>query len=301
MTTLQKIRKFFTLKETSTLIVSLIGGYLLNEIGKQDLSVRAICILVILALLCLVVIAGEILNLNKFADSVDDSVKGFENKIESEVKKVVNSIKELERKFTIEINYVERVTAEDEAAMYQEFKKLIMNADESILVVNSFLVEHIVPIAGVDERDVEVARKARDEYYEALLKKAEGGKVEYKRVVQVKDDDSTLSELQRYNQVQIKHFLKMMDYMKRLPNVALKRAPAQRLSTFVLIDYKYLIWQINEIVIQPKREDIRLHGAFIIDDPNRQITPHFYRFYKILDGQSSSMSPEDLRVIASLE
>jgi len=152
--------------------------------------------------------------------------------------------------------------------------------------VNSYLVEH----SGTFENG---SQEARDRYYAALLERTDSG-VEYNRILQVKADNSTLREL-LHNEDHIKHFTAMIERKNsKKSKTSLKRAPAIRLSTFILIDAVYLIWQINEVLTDENKEYIRLHGAFVIYDPQQKITTHFLNYYKFLDKLSDSMGKKDL-------
>jgi hypothetical protein len=63
------------------------------------------------------------------------------------------------------------------------------------------------------------------------------------------------------------------------------KAPANRLTTFVLIDNEHLIWQINKVTFDGSgKEVLSLQGAFIIYDPHRQITGQFVEYFENLRG-----------------
>jgi hypothetical protein len=253
---------------------------------KGSYDILIVLVFVALIALCLISVTVYIRNLEELANK---TVTGQAETISASIKKVEASIGELDRKVAIEIKYMDRDNSE--MAMYQEFKNLVMKAQRSIFVVNSYLVEHSAKFDTNKETE-----KARDEYYDALLRKAQGG-IKYKRIVQFKRDGSTFREM-ALNKDHDNHFRLMLKLMGQKPqdiDIELKKAEARRLSTFLLIDDQHLIWQINEVLMDDdNNEDLRLHGAFIINDPQKKITNHFQKYYDSLYKESVPMSLKDL-------
>jgi len=268
----QKLKQFFTLKESVSLIAGVMVGYVAKQV-PPGYGGWTVLVAVVFATICLFLIASKLLDIK--------------SSVEAALSETKQRITDVDRKVSIEVHYMDRETSESEVAMYREFKRLIMEAHTSILVVNSFLVED-------SESFDPNAQKARDEYYKALLDKADHD-VEYRRILQVKSDESTLKEL-HHNEDHIKHFEEIIKRIDTHPKIALKRAPAKRLSTFLLIDGEHLIWQINEVVMKKERQYMRLHGAFVITDPQRKITTHFLEYYSRLDQRSSCLNMEDLKI-----
>jgi len=290
MTAWESLKRSVTTKEIVTTIVSLSCGLVLGQIGRYGPVAAVICVLAVLALLCLILITHRMFNLETFANNVDASVGNLEQAFRDEADKVTKSIEGLESTFTIQVNYIDRENKESEISLFEAIKDYVDRAHESIFVVNSYLVEHS---SAYDKE----SQKARDGYYRALIRKAESGVIEYRRIVQVKPDNSTLVDMANHNADHIRHFEEMLNHAEVLSNISLKKAPPRRLSTFMLIDEKYLIWQINELRISNRKESIRLHGAFLIEDPQKKIIGHFLKYYQALDAKSDSMSKDDIRKI----
>jgi hypothetical protein len=158
--------------------------------------------------------------------------------------------------------------------VYVACRNVIEKATKSIYVVNSYLVEGHEYAAGGRQK------AERKKYYSALMQKAERGAVDYHRILQVQADRSPLKEM-REDGVHFFHLQSMAKRRKDCTNIRLWKAPANRLTTFVLIDGVHLVWQINEVDSNGR---LNLQGAFIIHDPQRRITEHFLRYFDKLRG-----------------
>lgn len=298
MTAWDHLKKSFSLKEIITLIVSLACGLIIGQIGRHGSAISVVCVLAVLALFCLILITHRMFNLETFANNVEgavgsldkslnDAAVNMNNLFRVEADRITKSIQKLEDTYTIQVTYIDRENKESEISLFEAIKVYVDLAQKSIIIVNSYLVEH----SSAYGRE---SQMARDGYYKALIRKAESG-VEYKRIVQVKPDNSTLVDMTNHNEDHIRHFEEMLNCAEARPNISLKKAPPRRLSTFMLVDEKYLIWQINELRISNKQENIRLHGAFLIEDPQKKIISHFLKYYQALDAKSDTMTRYDIR------
>jgi hypothetical protein len=186
---------------------------------------------------------------------------------------------ELRRNIGVKIIYFDR-DRHGRATLFAEARKIVEKARQSIFILNSFLVEtpedteDKASAPGVSNKQRRRVIQERDRYYEAALERAVNGVV-YERILQVKEGQ-TIGDVAK-DEGYRKHFHRIFEEKERNPKlqVGLIKAPAKRLSTFVLVDDENLIWQINELL--PSGE-LQMQGVFIIQDPRREITQHFRTF-----------------------
>jgi hypothetical protein len=186
---------------------------------------------------------------------------------------------ELRNNVGVKIMYVDR-DRYGRANVFAEARKIVEKAEHSIFVLNSFLGE--TPEDTDDRADAPEAIKRqrrkviqeRDKYYETMLERALDGVI-YERILQVREGQklATVAKDEGYR----RHFYRILEEKEKNPKLqlGLLKAPAKRLSTFVLVDDENLIWQINEVL---PSGDIQMQGVFIIQDPRREITQHFKTF-----------------------
>jgi|YNPNPStandDraft_1061719.scaffolds.fasta_scaffold46318_2 hypothetical protein len=185
------------------------------------------------------------------------------------VSQVAKHIDELRHNVGLRIVYFDR-DRHGRAALFSEARKVVEKAKHTIFVLNSVITE----VSEEDEEKDETVLQERDRYYETLLDRAING-VTYERVIQLKKGQSVAKSIK--DKGYIRHFhriFEVKDENQRAP-IGLIKAPARRLSTFVLIDDETLIWQINEIL---ESGDMQMNGIFIIQDPRHEITQHFRAF-----------------------
>ena len=230
----------------------------------------------------------------------------FEDATPQRISKIEETMNEICNRVSVRIDYVER-DAQDSKSMevYRRVNEVVGSARESILVVNSYLVECDLPkrkqeqnaveqvLSSInDEQQREQRTDARDEYYNLLIEKSKFG-VNYKRVLQGKPDNTTLPDL--VNDVDhLRHYSNMIKEIKSgNRHITLKIAPARRLTTYVIVDKEHLIWQINEVVFTKQdelwKEELRLHGIFIIHDPQKEIISHFLDYFDLLEWDSETV------------
>jgi len=184
---------------------------------------------------------------------------------------IAKQTKELSNNVGLRIKYFDR-DRHGRGVLYSEARKVIEKADQNIFVLNSVITE-ISEYEKDDEKDDTVILE-RDKYYETLLERASKG-ITYERVIQLKNGQSVSSSIK--DKDYINHFHRIFDIKEKNRNlsIGLIKAPAKRLSTFVLVDNESLIWQINEVL---ETGNVRMHGIFIIQDPRHEITQHFSVF-----------------------
>lgn len=185
------------------------------------------------------------------------------------VSQVVKHTDELRHNVGLRIMYFDR-DRHGRATLFSEARKVVEKAKHTIFVLNSAITE----VSEEEDEKEETVLQERDKYYETLLDRAING-VTYERVIQLKKGQSVSRSVK--DKGYIRHFHRIFDVKGEHQNapIGLIKAPAKRLSTFVLVDNEILIWQIDEVL---ESGNIRMHGIFIIQDPRHEITQHFRAF-----------------------
>lgn len=197
---------------------------------------------------------------------------------------MVKHTDDLRHNIGLRIMYFDR-DRHSRATLFSEARKIIEKAKNSIFVLNS-----ILPETPENEEDMpemskwqnQLTIQERDRYYESLVERAGEG-VTYERIIQLRSDQSVQDVAK--DKGYIKHFHRVLEIKDKNGNlpIGLIKAPAKRLSTFVLVDDEVLIWQINEVL---KSGGVQMHGIFIIQDPRHEITQHFRAFVESAKRES---------------
>jgi hypothetical protein len=145
--------------------------------------------------------------------------------------------------------------------LFEEMGKKIREAKNTIYVVNYFTGKNEEELS--DEDIDEPAKEARNKYYGDLIQKSVEG-VNYQRIIQLHDPKTPAYEVVKSQSYHL-HFRDMLSTkkIKKPANVLVR--PVQRPSTFILVDDKYLLWQINELIEIPggTKPITRMHGMFV--------------------------------------
>jgi len=191
---------------------------------------------------------------------------------------LIQYVQELRKRFDITIKYIDRQT-DGQATLFREAMKVIKRSQKRILILNSFIPE----IEAKEDTDAEmkVAREAREEYYKAILDRVDKSQeVVYERLLQIEENMSVKDMVQNtgYNE----HFHDLIEVRdKGCSRIGFQKVPAKRLTTFVLVDDIYLIWQINELVSGSPKQ-MQMHGIFIIEDYRGDIIKPFEQFFEAI-------------------
>jgi hypothetical protein len=188
----------------------------------------------------------------------------------------------------IKIRYVERDDRKERVGrkyIFEEAKNVVTRAEESIFVVNSFVFETTPKISPGARHVVD---SYEEEYYDALLAHVIRKDLRYERILQLREGQK-VQDLVDFpiDDGLAKHLHEMLTEKERRKNdkISLKKVPANRFTTFVLVDKTHLIWQINELVRMKSTdsgeviEKLQMQGIFIIEDPRMEITQHFKKFF----------------------
>lgn len=177
---------------------------------------------------------------------------------------IIARIRVVEQRVGIRVTYIDRDSGGDRRIVFQRAKNIIENAQESILILNSFIAEQ----SSTSEEGIT--------YYQTLIRKAREG-VKYERILQLQEGDSVTSIIEG-DHAYIQHFHDMLHAKEsnRQLKMALRKAKAKYMTTFVLVDTTKLLWQVNEIA---DGKGMRMRGIFIFDDPRQEITQYFKDFF----------------------
>jgi len=243
-------------------VIVFIAGAVLGAILEQALTslilpVESLTLLLIFS--CLVLLSFMILQMVKYTD-------------------------DLRHNIGLRILYFDR-DRHSRATLFSEARKIIEKAKNSIFVLNSILPETPENEEDTIETSIwqnQLTIQERDRYYESLVERASEG-VTYERIIQLMSEQSVQDVVK--DKGYIKHFHRVLDIKDKNNNlpIGLIKAPAKRLSTFVLVDDEVLIWQINEVL---KSGGVQMHGIFIIQDPRHEITQHFRAFVESAKRES---------------
>lgn len=154
-----------------------------------------------------------------------------------------------------------------EVTIFQRAIAEVSKACESIDVFTSYLLE-------ADDK-IEDNMKARNDYFELLLNLCKNNQIkEYRRIVQVQRHDY-LEKIFEGKAASYLNHIKKMEQMehnnkKVHPRVLIQRRP----TTYVIIDKKVLLWQINQIA---KESQMQMYAMFIVEDSANILIKYFIK------------------------
>lgn len=188
----------------------------------------------------------------------------------------------LDERIGLNVRYIE--SQKGQAILFRELRKVVEQAEKTIIMVNTFLPERNFPEAD------EESMKQRRLYYDSIIKRIEEG-VRYERLIQVESEEVLQHILTDYEY--LRHFHKVLDLKEaKRSRAGLIKAPPVRPLTFALIDDRWLVLQMNE---RYESGRIHMHGMFIIEDPQQTISRYFKDFYHTISlGPLGSIRRADL-------
>lgn len=205
--------------------------------------------------------------------------------------KLVDQINELYRGMSPRVSYFAIDDRRGRDKMFEDIKTIIREAKEEILALNSFAEEW--------PHDKETP-KHRESYFQTLIDVSR--RVPYVRIVQI-DENKSIRDL--FADSYIKHFKAMVKERKRRgKDIQLLRVPPKYPSTFLIIDGKYLIWQLTEIIPSEaysgspqehsKKKRFRVRGIVIVHDPLKYFIKNFIDTFKMTLQHERSIEDADL-------
>lgn len=177
--------------------------------------------------------------------------------------------------------------------VFEEAQKIVRNAEKSITALNWLAEEHAEP--GPEAN-------ARDDYFEELLAKCEH--VPYRRVLQsesymVKPATPTIADT--FDRGYVEHFRAMLDLKLRhiqegQSEIDLVVVPPSVPSTFIIVDDKFLVWQLIELRESegPTSRPWRVRGAVVVHDPQGDFIYHFKKTFERVQHQHRPVTAKDL-------
>jgi hypothetical protein len=177
--------------------------------------------------------------------------------------------------------------------VFEEAQKIVRGAEKAILALNWSAEEHAEP--GQEAN-------ARDDYFEELLAKCEH--VSYRRVLQAdaywqRTNAPTIGDT--FDRGYVEHFRAMLDAKQRhiqegQSEIDLVVVPPSVPSTFIIVDDKFLVWQL----IERRDEDgmpssqWRVRGAVVVHDPQGDFISHFKKTFERVQQQHRPVTRNDL-------
>lgn len=259
------------------LIAGGIGGEALQDIITQR-ALNAQAFALLLAALTTISIVVLLLDLIRKADEIYD-------------------------KIGVDCKYYPIDNERERAKLFKRCEEIISSAQTSIFALNSYAEECPHPDARVEDRR---------RYFRAFESRARPTNnprpVNYKRIVQVNqaylaETGKSIGDL--FHETYRDHFEVMLNQRKvcdkqRLDKrVDLDWIPALFPSTFVIVDEKFLLWQLNEIdpdnADKPIKQRLRMRGVIIAKDRDGDFIGEFMKtFERAREHGRRRVSAEDL-------
>ena len=194
------------------------------------------------------------------------------------LKGVFRRVEELDRRHRLRIDFVSATMSGDSDAVHNRATAFLDNADVrnrcEIFAVNSYLE------ATTDgARETESTR----DYYSTIEQLVADG-ARYMRVVQLPEEMARLSYEQWAGQTKDHYKVHFDNVLKMQDNVQFAQLVQTRPRfplSFLLIrntdGSNYLIWQVDEQIPESEqgRASFRLHGIFLVEDPDCEVVNHF--------------------------
>jgi len=177
-------------------------------------------------------------------------------------------------------------TSEERRYLFQRATEIVMQARESISVVNTFKYEYY----SSSTEENEDVNQAKREYYDALVRSSNRG-VKYRRIVQIPSGKKMADIV--HDKLYIEHFRRIIESQKEKQELLSIKLSDVRYSlpTFAIIDGIYILIQLDGV---DKDSKSRMSGIIIIYDPQRMVTEPLCRIIDSIDNQSKALQEADL-------
>jgi hypothetical protein len=226
-------------------------------------------------------LADAVSDLRASSNEVKESLTGFQASVNAqmhaEIEKLNRIIKEAVESLALTTDYMKvgdtyggiRVT---EAYIYLRAIEEIEKAQKSIDVFTSYLLE-------VDDREP-AALKARKSYFATLLSIAGEGQlpIGYRRLIQAPANIDFEETFEKESATYLDHIRDMEQMGYAGKNVQAKFIDRRRPTTFVIIDKRILLWQINQIGVDG---NMQIYGMYILKDPAQVFLRHFCNEFEL--------------------
>lgn len=196
------------------------------------------------------------------------------------LEKVIHDVKQLDERHRLRIRFV---PADEPDAVHSQARDFLSKADIKggcqIFGVNSYL-----EATSRFNSDSDAAIRRYYEKIESIAGSLAGTDGRYTRVVQLPPElekEPYHTWVEKVKDHYKNHFQNVIEMRAKGTSVDLLRVKSRYHLSFLLIQNNagsnYLIWQMDEQM--PADEDgearFRLHGIFLVEDPDRSITGHF--------------------------
>lgn len=198
---------------------------------------------------------------------------------------IYQDVEELSDRAGLKIKYVQRDGNKPDN-LYREAINIIRSAKDSINVLT-----YIPDVPSLADYSSTSHTKIKEEYFSAFLERVKKGGIQYKRILQIKGEtvsnkpETPIAEL-GVDKIALRHYHEILNLKKSIittpQKVLLLKTPATRMTTFLIVDNRYLIWEIDEVLYEPSL-NTRMHGAFIIEDPRKEIIQYFEDFLRDIE------------------
>jgi len=185
---------------------------------------------------------------------------------------LADEVNHLSHSVGIKVQYYDNIRG-DRAGLFKAATQFVRSAKSEVLVLNT---------TPTDDDDDDGTETERAIFYRTLLELTATG-VRYERLLQVKDN-LPLSQF-LFRNARLFHFHKMLEDKVRHPErpIYLMKVPERCAATFVLIDSKRILWQIDEFRDGNKQMQ-RMRGLFLIEDPTGEIALPLRHYYEAVRG-----------------
>jgi hypothetical protein len=201
------------------------------------------------------------------------------------------SIQEIRNKLGLSARFVTDLPrAEGTGELYRRANEIISQAEKEIWVL--WHCNHYLARRSEEEIRSEGWRMQRDIYHETLLRKCNEHKRDtffYRRILQIPNsadvkDGVISSKVLSYPTI-VKHCKELLDYIRQNPETAvLKYAPIFLPQTIVLVDERYVLWEID--AIDPDTQSEYMDAVLIFDDADKQFIRYMKNFFLKVDAHS---------------
>lgn len=167
---------------------------------------------------------------------------------------------------------------------------IVLKAENSICALNAWR-----------EESSEAPSQARENYFSAVMQRSQS--VTYRRIVQIDPHTRLVNEFDR---CYVEHFKAMATKAKTRqrgePDISIQILDPLFPSTFVIVDDRYLLWQLNEVskvttntAPSVHRKHFTMRGLVVVDDRGGDFVGHFVRVFNQAHSRATrSVAPEDL-------
>jgi hypothetical protein len=188
--------------------------------------------------------------------------------------------------------------ADGTGILYKKATELVFKAETEILILHHNM-------SNVDWRNPEEEyrsdewKKARGQYYQALLSKCNQHRQDtffYRRILQIPESKKVKDGVIKRSMIgagMALHCTELLQFIKQNPETALlKYSPVFLPQTLVLIDERFILWEVD--AIDPDAKAGYMDALTIFDDTDGNFVKYLKNFYLKIDAQATKVKSVDL-------